>query len=168
MHMPSCIQIIELLWNLLELAPGAAQQAMSAAAAEAKGSAPRTQQQIQQIEQQHQVQGSSSEPPWQLAATAAAPADIWVRQSCSPSCVNSRPTTSMPSAVLQQSGSAAAAGGSRPDSTHTAGSDSAAAAPSCSSAAAQLVEVLGCMFKQQLQLTSSRQVRLIELVLCTQ
>jgi hypothetical protein len=152
------MQIIELLWNMLELAPGTAQQAMSAAAA---SSVPQTQQLMQQIEQQRQVQGSSDEPPWQLAATAAAPADIWVRQSCSPSCTNSRPTTSMPPVDLQQTGTtAAAASGSQPDSTHTAGEDCAAAAPRCNAAAAELVEVLGCFFKQQLQVTSSKQVML--------
>jgi hypothetical protein len=158
------MQIIELLWNMLELAPAAAQQAMSSAAA--ASSVPQTQQQMQQIEQQHQVQGSSDEPPWQPAATAAAPADIWVRQLCSPSCANSSPTTSMLPVDLQKSSTTAAAAGSRPDSTNTAGGNCAAAAPWCNAAAAQLVEVLGCLFKQQLQITSSKQVRLLLLKRC--
>jgi hypothetical protein len=180
------MQVIEMLWNMLELAPHAAQQAMSAAAA-AVSTVPQTQQQIQQIGKQFQVSGSSQEPPWQLSATPAAAADIWVRQSCNASCSNSRPTTSMaPAAPHNAAEAAPVAASNRPDSTPAAADNTddcdacngaagdgqvaaASAATSscataeacgCSPVAAQLVEALGRLFKQQLQITSSKQVRL--------
>lgn len=160
-------RVIDLLWNMLELAPHAAEQALSAAAG-ATSAVPQTQQQIQQIGKQHQVPGSAGEPPWQLSATPAAAADIWVRQSCNASCSNSRPATSVLPVMPHQAAEAAmTAATGRPDSAQATAEHAdncrpchCAAGDGHASAATQLVEVLGCLFKQQLQITSSKQVRI--------
>lgn len=178
-----CVQVIELLWNLLELAPAATYDALAslqrpktpaATTAAAASNSPDAQEQQQEQQQQclEHVQ------PWDtstLASTAPDP-DIWTRQSCCPSAGCSRPETGLADAEQAPQAASALGGAAHGIAAPQTGDVrlqtairpvSAATTPSLQDVqqqawqeqlASNLVEVLGQLLKQQMADTSSKQV----------